>query len=75
MHVLEMVLSFRFPLQRENVFVKKTLFHYENMTMLYAAFFPSCKKDNFPMKKYNIFLFLPKTMIVGTHLNHLIEAV
>ena len=35
-----------------------------------------CKNDNFQMISYLIiFLFLPKTYILGTHLNRLIEAV
>ena len=33
----------------------------------YSSIFHGYKNDNFPMKKYNIFLILAKTLIVGTH--------
>ena len=41
--------------------------HYANTPMQYTAIFHGCKNVNFQMKKYNIFLFLRKTLIVGTH--------
>ena len=40
--------------------------HYENAPMQYTAFFHGCKNDNFQIKKLIIFLFLLKTLIVGT---------
>ena len=42
-------------------------FHYANTPILYTAIFHGCKKVNFQMEKYHIFLFLcSKTLIVGT---------
>ena len=47
------------------------------MSVQYTAIFHGCKNDNFQMKIFNkkVFLFLHKTLIVGTRLNRLIEAV
>ena len=44
----------------------KCTFHYENMPMQYTAIMHSCKNDNFQMKNCNVFIFLLKTLIVGT---------
>ena len=43
----------------------KTL-HYANMPMHYAEILKDYKNDIFFMKNLNIFLFLLKTLIVGT---------
>ena len=40
--------------------------HYANTPMQYTAIFHGCKNVNFQMKMFNIFLFLLKTLIVGT---------
>ena len=41
-------------------------YHYANTPMQYTAIFHGCKNVNFQMKIFNIFLFLLKTLIVGT---------
>ena len=43
------------------------LAHYANMPMQYTAIFHGCINVNFQKKNYNIFSFLLKTVIVGTH--------
>ena len=43
-----------------------TITHYENIPMQYTAIFHGCKNDNFQMKNCIFFLFLLKTLIVGT---------
>ena len=40
--------------------------HYANMPMQYTAIFHGCKNDNFQMKVVIFFLFLLKTLIMGT---------
>ena len=40
--------------------------HYANTPMLYTALFHSCKSDNFQIKIVIFFLFVLKTLIVGT---------
>ena len=60
----------------EEFFFYVSITHYENTPMLYTAIFHGCKKDNFQIKNYDIFLFvLLKTYIVGTRSNRLSEAV
>ena len=41
--------------------------HYANTPMQYTAIFNGCKNVNFQVKKIFFFLFLLKTLIVGTH--------
>ena len=38
-------------------YVKICVVQYENMPMLYTAFFHGCKKDNLHMKKCDVFFF------------------
>ena len=40
--------------------------HYANMPMHYTAILHGCKNNSFQMKTVMFFLFLPKTLIVGT---------
>ena len=40
--------------------------HYENTPMQYAGIFKGCKNGDFQIKNFDIFLFLLKTLIVGT---------
>ena len=40
--------------------------HYANMSVQYNAIFHGYKNDYFQMKNCNIFVFLLKTLIVGT---------
>ena len=47
--------------------------HYTNTPMQYTVIVHSCKNDNFQIKI--VFLFLLKTLIVGTRKNRLTEAV
>ena len=42
----------------------KTL-HYENMSVRYTAIFHGCKKDNFHMKNYDIFLIFAQNIDHG----------
>ena len=43
-----------------------SLFHYANTPMQYTAILHSCKNVHFQMKIFKFFLFLLKTLIVGT---------
>ena len=40
--------------------------HYANISVKYTAIFHGCKNGTFHMKKVIIFLFVLKTLIVGT---------
>ena len=44
----------------------KKVTHYAPMQYEFTAIFYGCKKENFPIKSGNVFLFLFKTLIVGT---------
>ena len=57
--------SFRCPLKGGGEFLVKSLFHYENMFVLYTAIFHCCKKYYFHMEKYNIFLIFAKIIECG----------
>ena len=39
--------------------------HYENTPMLYTVIFQGCKKDNFHMKKSDIFLIFAQNIDCG----------
>ena len=61
-------ITLSYPILSENLLKVRRVhgLHYANMSVQYTAIFHNCKNDNFQMKFFDIFLFLLKTLIVGT---------
>ena len=49
----------------DEFFATLAFFHYENLPMLYSAIFHGCKKDNFQMKNYDVFLNFAQNIDCG----------
>ena len=44
-----------------------TAFHYANMSVQYIEIFHGCKKDNFQMKIFDIFLIFSEAVLTSIH--------